>query len=184
MPIIPSYSTYTYSQQPVVATAVIQQRTDDSFYFPETNGHTGFAFNGIYYQDGVRGSPQTFASWYTEAGSPPFRGAMGQFPSYGLILFSRASLTILDESNPQLNLWMIFLFHDNLLLTDNFAIDNPNYPPPPMAGLQGFMPRGLAYANGIISAVFSPDPGSKSITSTMSINIDFTRDSAYLDVAI
>ena len=175
---------YAYISQPILASALVQQMDDDSFYFPDTNGLTGYAFNGLYYVNGAPSmSPPLYASWYTE-GQGPYRGSNAPFPPYGLLLLGRASLTILDESTPQLALWMTFLLHDQLLLTDNFALENPLYPnSPPLSQLQGFLPRGLAYANGIISVTFSPDPGSESITSTMVVNIDFTQDTAYLDVA-
>jgi hypothetical protein len=179
---------YNYINQPIVATALIQLSDSDSFYLPEENGHTGFAFNGVYYNAGYQGSPPQTASWYTE-GAGPYRGPSAPFPSYGLILLGRANLTILDESTPALSLWMTFLLNDNLLLTDNYALDNPNYSPP---SLIGYTPSGLAYANGVISVIYSPDAGAEDIgdsppggsASTMVVNIDFSSDSAFLDVAV
>ena len=180
---------YNYINQPVVATALIQLSDSDSFYFPQDNGHTGFAFNGSHYTDGVEDiSPPVVASWYSE-GSGPFRGSSAPFPSYGLILLGRANLTILDESTRALNLWMTFLLNDSLMLTDNFALNNSNYSPP---SLVGYVPSGLSYANGVISVIYTPDPGAEDLTlsppggsaSTMVVNIDFSEDSAYLDVAV
>ena len=169
---------YAYISQPIVSTALIQQMDDDSFYFPEANLHNGFAFNGLSYTDGVQDFPTSYASWYLE-GIGPYRGLLAQFPAYGLILLGRASLTILDESTPALGLWMTFLMQDGLLLTDNFAIGNSNY----AADLQGFMPKGLAYANGVVSVVYSPDAGAETISSNLVVNIDFSQNTAYLDVA-
>ena len=171
---------YNYLSQPIMATTLIQKRDYDSFYFPEDNGHTGFAFNGSRYTDGVEDiSPPMVASWFTEAPGP-YRGQSAQFPAYGLVLLGRANLTILDESTRALALWMTFLLQNGLMLADNFALGNPNF----SAALQGFLPRGLAYANGIISVTCSHDPGSETITSNLVVNIDFSADTAYLDVAV
>jgi hypothetical protein len=171
----------------MVATALIQGLDSDSFYFPEDNGHTGFAFNGAYYVSGTQSSPPQVASWFSE-GTGPYRGDGASFPAQALLLLGRASLTILDETTPELNLWMTFLLGDNLLLADNFATSNPNY----ASNLIGFLPSGMAYANGVISVIYSPDPGAEDIglsppmgsASTMVVNIDFTDDAAYLDVAV
>lgn len=180
---------YNYISQPVVATALVQIADSDSFYFPESSGHTGFAFNGSHYTNGVEDlSPPVVASWYAE-GEGLYRGSSAPFPSYGLILLGRASLTILDESTRALNLWMTFLLGNSLLLADNFALNNPNYPADAPIG---FTPSGLAYANGVISVVYNPDPGAEDIglsppsgkASTLVVNIDFSTDSAYLDVAV
>ena len=178
---------YNYISQPIIATALIQLTNSDSFYFPEVNAHSGFAFNGSYYENGVEViSPPTVASWYAE-GSGPYRGVLGSFPAYGLVLLGRANLTILDESSPALALWMTFLLGDNLMLGNNIALGNPNY----SSDLIGFLPSKLAYANGIISVIYTPDPGALDIgqsppispASHMVVHIDFTQDTAYLDIA-
>lgn len=178
---------YNFINQPIQSTCLIQQSNSDSFYFPELNGHNGFAFNGSYYENGVEViSPPTVASWYAE-GSGPYRGVTGSFPAYGLVLLGRANLTILDESSPALALWMTFLLGDNLLLANNFALDNPNYP----SSLIGYTPSRLTYANGIISVTYVPDAGAEDIglsppmgsASNMVVHIDFTQDTAYLDIA-
>ena len=119
------------------------------------------------------------ASWFTEVPSP-YRGRSAQFPAYGLVLLGRANLTILDERTRALALWMTFLLQDSLLLANNFALGNPNFP----EALQGFLPRGLAYANGVISVIYSPDPGAETITSNLVVNMDFSADTAFLDVAV
>jgi len=170
---------YAYGNQPITATALIQQSGGDSFYFPEDNGHTGFAANGSHYTAGAEDSPPTVASWYTETPGP-YRGTSPAFPAYGLVLLGRASMTILDESTPVLPLWMTFLFQDGLMLADNYALGNPNY----ATYLIGFLPVGLSYANGVISVIYSHDPGSEDVTSSMVVNVDFGRDTAYLDVAV
>lgn len=178
---------YDFINQPMLATALIQALDSDSFFFPEDNLHNGFAFNGSHYTNGVQDiSPPQIASWFSE-GAGPYRGTGGAFPSQALLLLGRACLAILDESARALPLWMTFLIGNGLLLTDNFALDNSNYP----LNIQGFLPAGLAYANGIISVVYSPDPGAEDIgvasawgtASHMVVNIDFTRDIAYLDIA-
>ena len=170
---------YAYGNQPITATCLIQVSDSDSFYFPSQNGHTGFAANGSRYTAGAEDSPPTVASWYTETPGP-YRGTSSAFPAYGLVLLGRASMAILDESTPALPLWMTFLFQDGLMLADNYALGNPNY----ATYLIGFLPVGLSYANGVISVIYSHDPGSEDVTSSMVVNVDFGRDTAYLDVAV
>jgi hypothetical protein len=178
---------YNFMNQPILASALVQVSDSDSFYFPEDNGHYGYAFNGSHYTNGIQGSPPLVASWYSE-GVGPYRGSSAPFPSYGLILLGRANLTILDESTSALKLWMTFLLSDLLLLTDNFALGNQNYSPP---ALVGYIPSGLSYANGVISVVYSPDAGAESLvyppqpaTSSLIVNIDFATDSAWLDTSL
>ena len=78
--------------QPMVATALIQQQGSDGFYFPTANGHMGFAFDGAYLVDGWLGSaPPMQASWFTE-GPGPYGVSETPCPPYGLILLGRASL--------------------------------------------------------------------------------------------
>jgi hypothetical protein len=36
----------------------------------------------------------------------------------------------------------------------------------------------------VISVIYSHDPGSEDVTSSMVVNVDFGRDTAYLDVAV
>ena len=170
---------YAYGNQPITATALIQQSGEDSFYFPEDNRHTGFAANGSRYTSGVEDSPPSVASWYTEPPGP-YRGTSPAFPAYGLVLLGRASMAILDESTTELALWMTFLLQDGLMLADNYALGNPNYP----TSLVGFLPAGLSYANGVVSVIYTPDPGSEDVTSSMVVSVDFGRDTAYLDVAV
>lgn len=190
---------YDYINQPIQSTCLIEPKDDDSFYNPTTLGHNGFAWDGTLYIEGVQqftvASPPTlvYASWYTEP-TGPYRGDSATFPQAGLVLLSRAALTILDETTSALNLWMQFILQNNIVstvssppvtvgsfsLTDNFNGD-----------LNGWLLSGLAYADGVLSVVYSPDSGNASIAavtsgdvnSNMVVNIDFTQDKVYLDVA-
>ena len=171
---------YDYVHQPIRSSCLIQQTDSDSFYNPETNGHTGYAFDGALYANGVKSlSPLVEASWFTE-GAGPYRGSSAPFPLYGLILLGRANLTIVDASTPSLSLWMTFLLGDGLMLGNNIALGNPNF----LSDTMGFLPSGISYANGVVSVIYTPDPGSVTITSSMVISIDFARDTAYADVAV
>lgn len=188
---------YDYLNQVIVATALTQPFDDDSFYNPTTNSHYGYAYDGNLYINGVQLQSPTpipapftgyTASWANEAANP-YRGDGVPFPQAGLILLSPVALTILDQGTPTLNaaalpLWMQFLFSDNFALANNFD-----------AQLNGWMPSGLAYADGIISVIYQPDYGNQLIVNETSppetssdtimvVNIDFSRDSVYLDVAL
>ena len=91
-------------------------------------------------------------------------------------------------------MWMIFLFQNVLVKPPTespggFALVN-NF----NSELNGWMPSGLSYADGVVSAIYSPDYGNGSgpsldstsfnIDSNMVINIDFPQDRVYLDVAV
>jgi len=174
----------------MVASQLIELKDDDSFYNPSL-GHNGFAWNGLFYTDGVQGvdiiGSQSFqyASWFTEAETPgPYRSAQANFPTAGLVLLSKVALTILDESTyPNLTLWMQFLLADLYLLSNNFTQTNSQ------PSTIGYTPSGLAYADGVISVIYAPDEGAENIlpgtgpASTMVLSIDFVQDQAYLDVA-
>ena len=199
-----------YINQAILATCLIEPKDNDSFYNPTTMGHTGFAWDGTLYNAGVQvipvGSPPlsppvpapVYASWYTEAvNGATFRGDTPTFPQAGLILLSRVSLTILDETSSALTMWMQFLFQNNII--------DPDSSPPQAAGsyaltdnfnseLNSWLLSGLAYADGVLSVICTPDYGNKTgittdetsynIDSNMIINIDFTQDSVYLDVGV
>jgi hypothetical protein len=144
---------YDFIDQNIVASCLIQSHTDDSFYNPVANSHTGYAFDGNYYSLGsiVNGHQQ--ASWFTEYGTNPFRGDKAAFPSYGLVLLSPVSLVILDQTKSvtqatALPLWMQFILADNNALANNFNFS-----------LQGFLPQSVCYADGIVSVTYSPDAG-------------------------
>ncbi len=189
-------ATYDFIDQDIVGTALIQPFNNDSFFNPTTNHHYGFAADGTHYTDGVQdlaGSPPSpiYASWFSEAAGP-YRGDRQAFPQYGLILLSPVSMVILDESTPvpnanELALWMHFLLGDTFMMTNNFTDTAGDG----TGSLQGFTPIGLSYADGIISIIYKPDDGNVD-TSTppvasnthMIVSIDFSQDSAYLDVAV
>jgi hypothetical protein len=164
---------YDYLNQEVVATCLIQSSDIDSFYNPTALTHTGYAFDGFYYTNGVQDSTRR-ASWFIE-GTSSYRGSGQPFPSSGLVILSRVALTILDVTTVTagLVLWMQFLMDDSFMLTDNFN-----------GGLQGFSPKGLSYADGILSVEYSTNPGSTAVTTAMVGTIDFSQDKAYVDVAI
>ena len=190
---------YDFIDQNIVASCLIQPHDDDSFYNPVRLKHTGYAFNGQYYVLGVQQVGHQAASWWTEFSTAgPYRGDQADFPTYGLVLLSPVSLVILDQATPvaqasALPLWMQFLLGDNNALANNFN-----------ASVQGFLPAGLSYADGIISVIYTPDPGNQQsylpanhpiyppyptpypnvgVISHMVVNIDFVQDSVYLDVS-
>lgn len=162
---------YDYLDQDIQATALIQVRDNDSFYNPLL-GHTGFAADGTRYTAGVQDSGPVFASWYNEAAGL-YRGTKVTFPNAGLILLSKVSLVILDETTRALALWMQFLLNDAYALTNNFS-----------GGSVGFTPHSLCYADGVISVTYLPDEGAVDILSKMIVTFDFTQDTVYLDVAV
>lgn len=172
---------YDYLDQVIVASSVIQPRDNDSFYNPTNpNHHFGYAADGFFYVNGVVQANHPQASWFNEI-SGAFRGDGSHFPTQGLILLSPASLTILDQSVPTLDahalpLWMQFLFSDMFALADNFN-----------TALNGWSPTGLQYADGIISVLYTKDPGNQSapsINSQLVVTLDFSQDSIYLDAAL
>jgi hypothetical protein len=208
---VPS-SSYDYIHQDIVATALILPTENDSFYNPVANLHTGFAFDGRLYRAGVpiaSGSPPTYthATWWTEYTSlpNPYRGDQANFPATGLLLLSPVSLTILDQSNQALPMWMQFLLCDSFMFANDFSTGNSNYPNPL---LNGWNPSGVTYADGIVSVIYTPDIGAYSVDAeaagsppslvgpftiqpgavgsgpNMVLSIDFSHDWAYLDVPV
>jgi hypothetical protein len=184
---------YDYLDQVIVATALIQPSDSDSFYNPTTNAHYGYAYDGNFYLNGVLQVGHSPASWATESPGA-YRGDGIKFPTAGLILLSPVALTILDQSTPtliaaNLPLWMQFILSDTFMFGNNFD-----------GTLNGWTPSGLAYADGVISVIYTPDTGnqppitspptSPPITSppiadtAMVVTIDFVQDLAYLDVAL
>jgi hypothetical protein len=146
---------YDFIDQNIVSSCLIQSYTDDSFYNPVVNQHTGFAFDGSYYSLGVLQSTHAKASWYTEFGTNPFRGEQAAFPTFGLALLSPVSLVILDQSKAvavasSLPLWMQFILGDNNALANNFD-----------SSVQGFLPSRVIYADGIVSVTYTPDAGNQ-----------------------
>lgn len=194
---------YDFIDQNILASCLIQPHDDDSFYNPVRNLHTGYAFNGQHYTLGVQDTGSTFAgnlqaSWWTETNNL-YRGDQQDFPTYGLVLLSPVSLVILDQGTPvsvatALPLWMQFVLGDYNALANDFN-----------GAIQGFTPSAVCYADGIVSVTYVPDSGNQAsyspghspvfppypspyptigVTSHMVVNIDFTQDSCYLDVAV
>jgi hypothetical protein len=171
---------YDYIDQSIVATCLIAPKDIDSFYNPTTQGHTGFAWDGQKYLNGVLVSGPVFASWYTE-GTSAYRGELLTFPQSGLVLLSKVACTILDSSTLDLSLWMQFLMENTYALADDFN-----------AALNGWRPSGLAYADGILSIIYAPDTGNQlgaynstnNIGSNLIVSMDFAQDRVYLDVAL
>jgi hypothetical protein len=201
---------YDIIDQSIMASCLIQGRTNDSFFFPTgQNQHTGYAFNGLHYTLGVPDTAATFAgnllaSWWTEAQSGnPDRGDQRNFPTYGLVLLSAEAMVILDQATPvalaaELPMWMVFVLENTNALANNFN-----------GAIQGFIPSGVCYADGIISVSYVPNSGNQrsynpagspavaspiiqpypapypivAVNSNMVVNIDFAQDTAYLDVA-
>jgi hypothetical protein len=178
---------YNFLDQPIVASRLIQPTDDDSFYTPGPNNHYGYACDGNFYLDGVLQAGHPQASWFTESPNA-YRGDGAPFPTAGLILLSPVALTILDQGTPTLDatklpLWMLFLLSDFYALGNNFD-----------SGLNGWTPSGLAYADGVISVIYSPDSGNISpasppitpppIDTAMVVTLDFSQDTVYLDVAL
>jgi hypothetical protein len=146
---------YNFIDQNIVASCLIQGHTDDSFYNPVPNSHTGYAVDGNYYALGVLQPTHAKASWFTEFGTNAFRGEQAAFPTNGIALLSPVSLVILDQTKSvaqaeQLPMWMQFLLQDNNALANNFN-----------GAVQGFLPSGLVYADGIVSVIYTPDSGNQ-----------------------
>jgi hypothetical protein len=191
---------YDFIDQNIVASCLVQGHTDDSFYYPVANSHTGYAFDGNYYSQGAIVAGHQQASWFTEFGTNPYRGDQAAFPTYGLVLLSPVSLVILDQTvsvsvASALPLWMQFILSDFNGLGNNFD-----------DSIQGFLPSSVCYADGVISVTYTPDAGNEAATSAgfgpiittnpapnypivpaqsaMVVSIDFSLDSMYLDVAV
>jgi hypothetical protein len=154
---------YNFIDQNIVSSCLIQAYTDDSFYNPVLNQHTGYAFDGNYYSLGVLDVAHVKASWFTEFGTNPFRGEQAQFPSFGVALLSPVSLVILDQTKSvaraeDLPLWMQFILGDNNALGNNFD-----------QSVQGFLPSGVLYADGILSVIYTPDAGNQQYLNPTSV---------------
>lgn len=168
---------FNYTDQDIIASLTIGVKDVDPFYNPETNGLTGYAYDGNYYLNGVIQPLVSKATWATEAAGE-FRGDGDLFPVNVLILLTKTSLIILDQSTPTSNvgnipMWMIFLLADNYALANNFS-----------GGLNGWTPSGVSYANGKLAVNYKPDSGNETDTSPLCVTIDFTTDGVFLDVAV
>jgi hypothetical protein len=175
-------ATYNYLNQAIQSSLLIVPKDNDPFFFPTQLALSGYASDGQLYDNGVLatapfGPFQALqASWFLEAQNP-YRGPLPTFPRAALVLLSDVALTILDETNTAttssgLPLWIQFLLNDLNALTDNFE-----------NAVIGFTPTGLSYGGGILAVTYTPDAGS-TIQSAMTVNVDFTGDGVYLDVAV
>lgn len=158
---------YDYLNQAIQSSLLIVPKDDDPFYNPVSLGHTGFAFDGTLYDGGVQVGGPVYASWYSEAPGA-FRGNLPAFPLAALVLLSRVALTVVDETQFSLPLWMQFVLADNYGLSNNFNTQ-----------LVGWTPQSLTYGGGIIAVGYQPDAGSQN-QNTLSVNVDFVQDSIYL----
>src|SRR5271157_605277 len=157
---------YDYINQSIQSSLLIVPKDNDPFFFPVQLGLTGFAFDGFLYDGGVKTGTQ--ASWATE-GQGTYRGILQSFPQGALVLLSVVSLTILDETSQNLDLWMQFILQDAQALTNNYlSADVPN-------NLIGFTPTSLSYAAGVLTVLYIPDAGS-TVQSTLAVNMDFVQD--------
>ena len=178
---------YAFLTQNIIASCLIQVASNDSFFNPETLLHTGFAFDGTHYTQGVQDtqviseSPYDvgpiYASWYTESQQASFdsrfRGPLQTFPTAGLVLLSPIAMSIYVATQQPLTLWMGFLFGDGYALGDNYNLELA----------VGFAPSSVQYSNGVVMVTLTPDAGSAN-QSIVAINIDFASDSVYLDTAL
>jgi hypothetical protein len=168
---------YDYINQEIQSSTLIVPKDNDPFFFPTQLAFTGYAHDGNLYDNGVRANaifpPYTAlqASWFTEP-QGEYRGPLQTFPTASLVLLSKVAMTILDETQSSLPLWMGFLLSDAFALTNNFE-----------NALIGFTPTIVTYASGKISVESVPDAGS-AIQAITAIIFDFTQDSVYLYTAI
>ena len=58
---------FNYTDQDIIASLTIGVKDVDPFYNPETNGLTGYAYDGNYYLNGVIQPLVSKATWATEA---------------------------------------------------------------------------------------------------------------------
>ena len=162
-------SRYNYIDQEVLASTLIVAQPIDSFFHPIDLIHSGYAFDGHWYDSGVV-NPSKTASWFSEAPGD-YRGKTPVFPPSGIILLDRATLVILENTDISLPLWMQFLLADNRALPDNFdGVDH------------GFLPMKVTFANGVISISYHSDLGSFVTKNAMIVHLDFVLDTSYLDV--
>jgi hypothetical protein len=160
---------YSFLAQPVITSSLYVQLDADSFYNPVGLAHTGFAFDGNSYTNGVLGETQ--ASWFLEPQSTT-RGVLQEFPTQILVLVDRASVTILDATTTALNLWMIFLLGDQNAFADNSQ-----------ATSAGYVASSVTWDNGRLTIGMTPDAGS-AVQSFEAITFDFVQDQVFLDTSV
>jgi hypothetical protein len=162
-----SSAAYNYLGQSAIYSELITPLDIDSFFNPVTNNHTGFAHDGFYYAAGVVNTSQV-SSWFTETPSGT-RGLSAAFPAQALVLVNRASLVILDATNPALNLWMLFYLEDTFGFPNNF-----------LNGTNSVTPSDITWANGVLT-ITSPADAGATVQAPNMLTIDFTRDQIYID---
>jgi hypothetical protein len=203
---------YDYIDQSILASTVITAKNNDGFFLPTQLLHNGYAADGNLYINGVLQTTSTsqgwgdggygdgayggvdggglpsIASWALEPPST-FRSSIITFPTNALLLVSEAALTIIDQSQGSLDMWMIFLLADALAFTNNFgqtggdAFGDGGFGDVGFGGAEnnGWLPFSIQYSSGVITVCCSPDVGSQSSTKMMAVNLDFTQDKAYVD---
>jgi hypothetical protein len=158
---------YDYLNQSIQSSLLIIPKDNDPFYSPVALGHTGFAFDGTLYDGGVQVAGPIYASWYSEAPGA-FRGNLRSFPLAALVLLSKVAMTVLDETQFSLPLWMQFVLADSYGLSNNFNDQ-----------IVGWTPQSLTYGGGIIAVGYQPDAGSDN-QNIVSVNVDLVQDAIYL----
>lgn len=155
--------------QEILGSAMFEAKISDGFFYPVECALTGFAYDGLLYQNGADASSggAARASWYTEAPGP-WRGDRAAFPQRGVILLTDAGLSILDLDS-KWALWMSFLRGDTLAFTHNA-----------LGTIAGFVPQEVTYANGRVMVALAPDPGSD-FKSPTTLVFDFVQDAVYMD---
>jgi hypothetical protein len=161
---------YNLMDQNIISSLLIQARSNDSFFHPQTLKHSGYAADGYWYSSGVVDTTNK-ASWCKEDQSV-VRGERKDFPNPALVLLADSAIGIYEASNAKFPMWMISLFCDNYAFTDNFNGQNI-----------GFQPKDVQWANGELWVNMQPDLGS-TLVSPVIIHFDFAQDKVFLDAAI
>jgi hypothetical protein len=157
--------TYDYLNQPTLASLLIFQKDQDSFFTPISLSHHGFAADGYFYTAGVKNIAEV-ASWSSE-GASTTRGPLPSFPAQALVIVSRASLAIVDATQSFLPLWMLF-----------YMADTNAYPNNPFAQEAGFLASEASWANGRLTVSMPPDPGAAP-QAPFVLTVDFVEDRIY-----
>lgn len=158
----------------VYCSYLIRSTSDDPFFNPVTKGLTGYAADGFWYKNGVQNRFNR-APWWAEAlggGDQLTRGATQEFPTSAIVLVTDGGISILDLSD-NLNMWMIFKKGSVNAYSDTFGLDEGAI----------LLPKSVGYSGGTVSITFEPQPSS-TVTSVVSLNIDFTQDTIMLDLAV
>jgi hypothetical protein len=146
----------------------VEKTPIDPFFNPQI-GLTGYAYNGVYYENGLMISGASPASWFTEAPGV-FRGLVAPFPSNALVLLTDASISIMDIT-AEMTMWMVFLRGDTTAFCHNFD----KYQ-------SGFKPVSVSYSNGAILVNLSSDAGATT-KGNAALILDFANDKVRLDMS-